>query len=110
MKANSNSFYSQNGNKVINFEEGYKAKNTFKFLGRLSEENNFDIIFVREKSKPNYAKIKIKKAEQLSMILVFLLLYLPDINIFEFIWESIKEIHFKRIHRISYEAQRIGHE
>jgi len=51
-----------------------------------------------------------KKAEQLSMILVLLLLYLPDINIFEFIWESIKEIHFKRIYRISYEAQRIGHE
>ena len=38
MKVNSNSFYAQNGNKVIYFEESYKAKNTCKFLERLSEK------------------------------------------------------------------------
>lgn len=55
------------------------AKNTYKFLERLNEENNyenfFDIRSVPEKSKTNYAKIRIKKAEQLNMILAFLQLY-----------------------------------
>ena len=35
MKANSNSFYAQKGNKIIDFEESYKAKNLSKFSDRL---------------------------------------------------------------------------
>ncbi len=45
MKVNSNSFYAQNGNKVIDFEESYKAKNTCKFLERLSEKK-YEIILI----------------------------------------------------------------
>ncbi len=35
MKTNSNSFYAQKGNKVIDFEESYKVKNLCKFSEKL---------------------------------------------------------------------------
>lgn len=51
MKANANGFYAINGNSVIDFKEGSKAKDVCEFLERIKEVNEYDPIVVLDNSK-----------------------------------------------------------
>lgn len=91
IKANANAFYAINGNSVIDFKEGSKAKDVCEFLERIKEENEYYPIVVLDNSKTHHANITVKKAEQLDITLIFLPPYSPDLNPIEFIWKSVRK-------------------
>lgn len=97
MKANAYAFYALNGNSVIDFKEGSKAKDICEFLERIKEENDCGIIITMDNSKPHHADLTVKKAKQLDIIFVFLPSYSPDLNPLEFIWKSIRKDISKEI-------------
>ena len=91
MKANANAFYALNGNNVIDFKESSKARDVCEFLERIKDENEFGLIILLDNSKTHHARMTVKRAEQLDIILVFLPPYSPDLNPLEFVWKSVKK-------------------
>jgi transposase len=92
-KANCFGFYSINGNSTVDFMDQSKQGNVCIFLDKIRMANpNRRITVILDNFASHRSLAVRRKAEELSIRLVFLPPYSPDLNPIEFLWKSIKRI------------------
>jgi len=91
MKANTFGFYPLNGRSVVDFKDHSKKEDVCDFLHAIREKNpSGEIILILDNFSSHHAAMTKETASDLSIRLVFLPPYSPDLNPIEFIWKSIK--------------------
>ena len=68
-----------------------KAKDFVEFLRCVRRENGDKKIFMIVDNAKNKAKISLKEAEELGIVLIYLPPYSPDLNPIEFGWKDMKK-------------------
>jgi transposase len=115
MKANTFGFYPLNGRSIVDFKDHSKKKDMCEFLHSIRENNpDGEITLILDNFSSHHAAITKETASDLSIRLVFLPPYSPDLNPIEFIWKSIKRVisrefsrntnHLKDLIKRSFEA------
>ena len=93
MKANAFGCYMLNGVSVIDFKEHSKKEDVGEFLITIRQKNpNKEIVIFCDNFNSHKANYTKKIAEDISINLVFLPKYSPDLNPIEYIWKSIKRV------------------
>ena len=91
VKAKVSGFYSLNGKSVIEFLKSNRSEDIISFLRKIREENpKKRIVIVLDNFKTHHAKKVKEEAEKLSISLVYLPPYSPDLNPIENVWKSVK--------------------
>jgi hypothetical protein len=86
-KTNTFGFYALNGEYAVDFKEHSKKEDMCEFLYTMREKNPDKEIIL-----DNFASHHAIKTKEISIRLVFLPPYSPDLNSIEFIWKSIKRV------------------
>lgn len=82
---------SLNGNDVAMISDTSKAKDFVEFLRCVRRENgDKKIVMIVDNAKTHKAKISLKEAEELGIVLIYLPPYSPDLNPIEFEWKDMK--------------------
>ena len=112
-KANAFGFYSLNGRSIIDFVDQSKQEDVCVFLDKIRMANPDRWITVILDNFASHRSLAVrKKADEMSIRLVFLPPYSPDLNPIEFLWRSIESVvpgtfivsewHLKRVHSLAY--------
>lgn len=93
MRANTFGFYPINGESVVDFKDHSKKEDVCEFLQSIRESNpDREIFLILDNFSSHHAALTKETALDLSIHLVFLPPYSPDLNPIEFIWKSIKRV------------------
>jgi transposase len=93
MKANTFRFYPLTGKSVLDFKDHSKKEDMCEFLQSIKENNpNREITLILDNFSSHHAAKTKETASNLSIRLVFLPPYSPDLNPIESIWKSIKKV------------------
>ena len=93
LRANSFGFYALNGNSVINFKEHSRKEDVCEFLTEIRSKNpTKNIILILDNFRSHRANFTMDFAEEISIKLIYLPPYSPDLNPIEFIWKCIKKV------------------
>ena len=91
VKAKVAGFYCLNGESIVVFPESNKADDFVSFLKKIREANpEKRIIIILDNFRTHHAKKVREEAEKLSIVLVYLPPYSPDLNPIENVWKSVK--------------------
>ncbi|RLI86731.1 MAG: IS630 family transposase [Archaeoglobales archaeon] len=84
-------FMALNGNDVVMLSDKSKAEDMAAFLELIRKENpNRPICIILDNARIHHARIVKKRAEELSIHLIYLPPYCPDLNPIEFGWRDLK--------------------
>ena len=91
IKANTFGFYALNGQSTVNFYEESKKEHVCLFLETIRNQNpDKRIVIILDNFRSHHAIDTLEYAEMLTIRLVFLPPYSPDLNPIEFIWKDDK--------------------
>lgn len=92
-KANAFGFYSINGRSVIDFMDQSRKEDVCMFFDKIRQNNPIgNITIILDNFQSHRSLVVRKRAEELSIRLVFLPPYSPDLNPIEYLWKSIKRV------------------
>ena len=93
IKAKVSGFYSLNGESLIEFPERNRSEDFIAFLRKIREENpEKRIVIILDNFRTHHARKVKEEAEKLSISLVYLPPYSPDLNPIENVWKSVKRV------------------
>ena len=90
VKSKVTGFYSLNGESLIEFPKSNRTEDFIAFLRRIREANEKRIVIILDNFRTHHARKVREEAEKLSISLVYLPPYSPDLNPIENVWKSVK--------------------